>query len=292
MKSLFAKCIALSLPLLLVIYSASPALAQHVTMTAGSACGCDDTTSSHSSTTTPRTATPTSRTSSGGHGGGSGGGGNAAAELSAAMHEKLAADNAARDKERDSLAATGAVNESNLNTLFNNATLASTDGTSSTVAAAELTGSNQSATSDSDFAIPPPGSNVGMSTPTPAADPTPSMPMAPMHDPGLTDVLPLGRGIDPSAPQIGAAPSNLVINGADDPNADPNVQALRLIGVPVTDSWVALADGAKALVPGEYVAEKLTGLAVDYVFDKGIEFIKDHPPANVTPVPDTPAPKK
>jgi hypothetical protein len=243
-----------------------------------------------SSTSSTPHATSGSRSS----GKGDGGGGNLSAEISQQMHDQLAADNAARDMERDSLAATGATDQSNLNAVFDSATLASTNGTSSTVAAAELTGSSQT-TSDNDFAMPTPSPEPeAFASPAPSADPTPTMPVAPAHNPDYSDVLPLKAGTDPSAAQMGVASPETKVTGVDDPNADPNVQAEKLLVVPTIQAAGTLADGAKLLEvgPAEFLIDKATDVVKDAVVDHVVESVKDgfNPPGYAPPPAPNPAP--
>jgi hypothetical protein len=263
-------CVLAVVVLSSMVYSVSVAQGMHAGCMQGPNCG-STTSGSAVDNSKPSSTSHSSGSSGGSHSKGSGGGGgDPAADLSAGMHEKLAADNAARDTERDSLATTGAVDESNLNTVFNNATLASTNGTSSTVAAAELTGSSQSATSDSDFVMPSPTPNEGMSTPTPVADSTPSMPMAPMHDPGYTDVFPLPAGTSPSAAQIGASDPNTRVTGVDATEADrdawANAQAKTLLVDPTVDAVITTAKFGSAIAT-DGLGPAIVGVVKDKLVD-------------------------
>jgi hypothetical protein len=246
-------------------------------------------------THTSSSGSTTSHTSSSGHSKGGGPDPNAAADLSASMHAKLDADNAARQVEMDSLTAAGAAKQSDLNTVFNNAAATTTFGPASTVAAAELTGSNQT-TSDNDFAMPSPTPNADVVTPTPS--PIPSMQMAPVHNQDYSDVLTnQAVGTPPSAQQIGPASPNAVINGRDDPNADPNVQALKLIGKPQLDSVVqgfqfgadlmsgGLTEGVKGLATGV-----VQDAVVDAVTDKVVDAYNSYQSRKSNPATPTPSP--
>jgi hypothetical protein len=212
-----------------------------------------------------------SHSKAGSSSGDGGGGGNPAADIHDSMYAGLARDNAARDKEKDGLAATGAVAASNLDAAFTNAT-SSPEFSAQNQAASNVSGSQ--ATSDSDFAIPTPSPNEGMSAPAPVADATPSMQMAPMHDPGYTDVLPIPAGTAPPATQVGADSSNRPVTGIDATQADldawKNAQATDLLVKPMVNSVVTgvpiMMDIATDGVSGA-VVKVVQGAAQDAVLD-------------------------
>jgi hypothetical protein len=246
------------------------------TMTADSAVG-DQGTGSSSSHSTPAST----HASSGSHSsnGGSGGGGDPAADLSNAMHEKLAADTAARDQELSGLSAAGATAQSQLDTVFNNAISPSSENAPSSVVAAELIGSGQSPTSESDFAMPTPEPNAGLPTVAqPEAAETPSVPSMPLaaYDPTYADQLPLKAGTNPYAPQIGAAPLNVQVTGVDDPSASPDAQAAKFLVGPQIDSYKALYGVAgPALEEGAVgvIKDAIVGQIKDAVMDKVKEVV-------------------
>jgi hypothetical protein len=114
------------------------------------------------------------------------------------------------------------------------------------------------------------------------------------YDPTYADRLPLRGGTDPSAAQMGVAPSNVQITGVD----DPNMQTLKLIGRPIAQSQEVLFDAVKAATaPEVYLLDKGMDLVKSAVVDQAVKSLNGPPGYVPPPAPNpapgpTPAPKK